>query len=184
MKGLLHNKRFKKNLKKWVYMYLGAIFLFTNVVTYSKYMTSAVVSDSSRVAKFDVRVAPVNQKDEYNPNEIIKYNFKVDYNLEVSTFLTLTITKDSTATTDAKDFTIEYIKENNDFIYNKNSEIPNNKVIVNSDIITIKKENSIGQEHYTYEVGVTYKYNTEEYYKKTIKQEDLVSIGYSAKQNS
>ncbi len=57
MKGLLHSKLFKKNLKKWLFMYVGVLLLLTGVVTYSKYMSKfASASEPARVTKFNVAI--------------------------------------------------------------------------------------------------------------------------------
>ena len=42
MKGLLHSKRFKENLYRWLFMYVGVIALLTTVITYSKYVTQLI----------------------------------------------------------------------------------------------------------------------------------------------
>ena len=39
MKELLHSKVFKQKLRKWLMMYCGVMFVFTTVVTYSRYIT-------------------------------------------------------------------------------------------------------------------------------------------------
>lgn len=54
MKGLLHSKIFKENLKKWLFMYAGVMLLLTTVITYSKYMTSIQGEDETRASKFDI----------------------------------------------------------------------------------------------------------------------------------
>lgn len=56
MKGLLHSKRFKKNLSKWLCMYIGVMLLLTTVITYSKYISSFMGKDEARAAKFKVMI--------------------------------------------------------------------------------------------------------------------------------
>lgn len=97
MKGLLHSKLFKKNLFKWIFMYVTVIGLFTTVVTYSKYITSMQDSDTARVAKFDASITydgictNINENEicnngHFRPTSNISYYFTVDTtNLEVST---------------------------------------------------------------------------------------------------
>lgn len=108
MKGLLHSKLFRKNLCKWIFMYIVAIGLFTSVVTYSKYISSVQSEgDKAKVAKFDAsitydRVCTTLAETEicnignYRPTSDISYYFTVDTtNIEVAaTFVTL-ITVDS-----------------------------------------------------------------------------------------
>lgn len=105
MKGLLHSKRFRKNLYKWLFMYAGVMLLLTTVVTYSKYMTSQTMGDSARVTKFNVKInfneesGCINDNYEntcetknYRPTEEIVYNFTVDTSeLEVTTDLAVTV---------------------------------------------------------------------------------------------
>ncbi len=102
MKGLLHSKRFRKNLSKWLFMYIGTMLLFTTVITYSKYISSMMSSDGARVAKFDVSV--VSDKcsstengslecntGKYRPTQEIKYYFTLKANVEVKTDIYLTV---------------------------------------------------------------------------------------------
>lgn len=56
MKELLQSKNFKRRLKKWIMMYVGVMCLFTIVVTYSRYVSSHMVSTSARTAKFNVEI--------------------------------------------------------------------------------------------------------------------------------
>lgn len=59
MKWLLHSKRFKKNLFKWLFLYIGVMCALTSVITYSRYITSMQSSDTARAAKFDVTVKDI-----------------------------------------------------------------------------------------------------------------------------
>lgn len=56
MKGLLQSERFKKNLSKWLCMYIGVMLLLTTVITYSKYISSFMGKDEARAAKFNVKI--------------------------------------------------------------------------------------------------------------------------------
>lgn len=56
MKELLQSKSFKKRLGKWVAMYIGVMCFFAIVVTYSRYVSSHMVSTSARAAKFNVEI--------------------------------------------------------------------------------------------------------------------------------
>ena len=102
MKGLLHSKKFRRNLYKWLFMYVGCIALLTTVVTYSKYMSTFQSSDTARVAKFNVEVKSneicddINteycNKETYRTTSYIDYYFTVDTTeLEVKTQLYLTL---------------------------------------------------------------------------------------------
>lgn len=59
MKGLLHSKKFKSNLRKWLCMYVGVMMLLTTVITYSKYISSMLVEDNSEPNKFELNITPV-----------------------------------------------------------------------------------------------------------------------------
>lgn len=97
MKGLLHSKLFRKNLFKWIFMYVTVIGLFTSVVTYSKYISDMQSSDKAKVALFDASITydglctGVNENEtcdigDFRPTSKISYYFTVDNrNLEVST---------------------------------------------------------------------------------------------------
>jgi len=98
MKNLLHSKRLRKNLFKWVIMYVCVMFLFTTVVTYSKYISQMNADEKLTVAKFNVAIGFESGKcanitntsnadgtdskacvtDNYRPTSEIPYYFYVD----------------------------------------------------------------------------------------------------------
>lgn len=95
MKGLLHSKLFRKNLFKWLFMYITVIGLFTSVVTYSKYISNLQTNSSARPAKFDADikydVCPELMDNNicdigtFRPTSTLSYYFTVDAtNIEVS----------------------------------------------------------------------------------------------------
>ena len=106
MKGLLHSKRFKNNLGKWLCMYVGVLLLLTTVVTYSKFITNMQGDDEeSKPAKFNVDVIGYGTKLEetpegttiydaglQRPNAPLTYYLKIDTEFEVATSLTLNAT--------------------------------------------------------------------------------------------
>ncbi len=108
MKALFQNKKFRKNLYKWLFMYIGVMSLTTTVITYSKYISSFKSEDSARVAKFDISVEPtkITCTDGEVESEVKKicnmgvirptapfdYYFDIDTtNMEVKTNLIVTI---------------------------------------------------------------------------------------------
>lgn len=115
MKGLLQSKIFRKNLKKWLCMYVGALLLLTTVITYSKYISKFNVEDNARSTKFDVVVDYIQNKEcqgdenckytcdgevdnrqcslieTHRPTTITTYDFQVGYELEVNTLLAITL---------------------------------------------------------------------------------------------
>ena len=92
MRFLLHSEKFKKNLYKWIGLYILTIMLFTGVVTYSRYISSINAIDVARTAKFKVNIEPL-----YEPCKNISEDTMCDTTeLEVSSDLVITImVKDS-----------------------------------------------------------------------------------------
>lgn len=93
MKGLLHSRRFKRNLRKWLFMYVVAMLLITTVATYSKYVSTLSVNDQARVTRFHLIINDIkNVNSKYSQVSIIPYEFEVDTGeLEVNTLLILSI---------------------------------------------------------------------------------------------
>lgn len=114
MKGLLHSKRFKNNLKKWLFMYICALLVFTTVITYSKYISQYGVEDAARITKFDVEIENIaiegdgytcnvadneqktitctaSEETKYRPTKDLDYTFKLIPDFEVKTLLTTSI---------------------------------------------------------------------------------------------
>lgn len=103
MKGLLHSKRFRENLYRWLFMYVGVIGLLTTVITYSKYMTELISdTDSSRPATFKADIKYTDAQGNpcvdgikcttgiYRPTSEIKYYFTLETEFEVLADLYLT----------------------------------------------------------------------------------------------
>ena len=90
MKGLLQSKKFRKNLGKWLFMYVGVMLLLTSVVTYSKYISSLQGSGKAATARFELTVkcsdnngqncgsSPLYRVDETTGPLILNYKFTVD----------------------------------------------------------------------------------------------------------
>jgi len=71
MKGLMHSKKFRANLRKWLCMYISVLILLTVVVTYSKYLASLpAISENASIAKFNVDIDIVGCASELVPIEI------------------------------------------------------------------------------------------------------------------
>ncbi len=189
MNWMLHSKLFKKNLVKWLLMYGGVILLFTSVITYSKYVSQMMSSDSARVAKFIIDIKPNNcvSNNDSNCNignvrpTKIDYYFTVDTSeLEVSSDLILNI----------------YLNYNFSF-FNNNAEVL--EIDGNSIPLEQKGETSIGNNYYEiyqysdkvnvgnlerkkikkYKVSV--KYNSNNFYTENFTNNiyDIVRVGYS-----
>ena len=140
MKGLLQSKIFRKNLKKWLCMYVGALLLLTTVVTYSKYISKYNVDDDARITKFDVTVKNIENenltctgeidkldcttKDTYRPTTKIPYEFVVTPNFEVNTLLATTIYVPAS-------FNIETLEEiNGKVLYDEKENIKDSSITI------------------------------------------------------
>lgn len=56
---LLHSETFRKNLLKWIFMYIAVICLLMSVITYSKFISSFGSDDAARSSKFNVKIEPI-----------------------------------------------------------------------------------------------------------------------------
>ncbi len=188
MKELFHSKLFKKNLAKWTIMYIGVIALLTTAITYSKYMTELQMSDSARVAKFDIDIIPIecsnsNEKDKvcndnitYRPTTPITYSFTVNNNLEVKTALVLTIyVNDNFEVTN-------FTKDGEKLTFNPSKTIidPKNNVIYTYQSI-IEQTVLPGNDNSKYEITVKYK-NYEEKIINNNLDYNIIKVEYSATQ--
>lgn len=111
MKGLLHSKTFKKNLRKWLFMYVGTLCILTSVITYSKYMSSFSGNTEAKVAKFNIEVEKLYkcdnkltetscQTEATRPLENYDFYFKVDTTeLEVKSHVVITVKVNEAYTT-------------------------------------------------------------------------------------
>lgn len=199
MKNLFSNVNFRRNLYRWIGMYVGVMLLFTTIVTYSKYIAHLTNEASSRVAKFDVGIEYLGidgckaGKDEaicqtglYRPMSEIPYHFRVNTAFEVRVFFVLTMHI-------AEDFEVValYSKSEGDDTY---QPVDFNKTATNE--IRLEKTTAPNEDSNTeYMVVVKYKgenlafYNQEEgntpYYryeeKKAVSQK-VVTVDYSAVQ--
>lgn len=134
MKGLLHSKTFKKNLRKWLFMYVGALCILTSVITYSKYMSSFSGNTEAKVAKFNIKVEHVDQcasiqesvcltGENTRPLEQYEFYFKVDTTeLEVKSHVVIT-TRINESYQDDEVFKINKIVE----VTKDLKDIPNSK---------------------------------------------------------
>ena len=211
MKGLLQSKIFRKNLKKWLCMYVGALLLLTTVVTYSKYISKYNVDDDSRITKFDVTVKNIENenltctgeidkldcttKDTYRPTTKIPYEFVVTPNFEVNTLLATTIYVPAS-------FNIETLEEiNGKVLYDEKENIKDSSITISK----IKNKNEKGEEvdtatiititkkidtddiinsntPKTYKITIKYNYDEETYLTADKENLSVIKIGYSATQ--
>lgn len=199
MKGLLHSKRFRRNLKRWICMYVGVLVLFTSVVTYSRYVSKFSSSSSAKVSKFNIEIQKGEVKTSSNsdpimPTDEIYYTFKVIREFEVKTLLVLTVNAEP-------GFLIEKIEEadTNLLIYSSDLSYENNYKYSkdgyqvqdnNQKIVSITKPITYleGQIHKTYKVTLKFDYSSvqDTYYKfkdKDLKERPIVNLDYSATQD-
>ena len=152
MKGLLQSKIFRKNLRKWLCMYVGALLLLTTVVTYSKYISKYNADEDARITKFDVTVKNIENenltctgeidkldcttKDTYRPTTKIPYEFVVTPNFEVNTLLATTIYVPAS-------FNIETLEEiNGKVLYDEKENIKDSSITISK----LKDKNEKGEE--------------------------------------
>lgn len=211
MKGLLQSKIFRKNLKKWLCMYVGALLLLTTVVTYSKYISKYNVDDDARITKFDVTVKNIENenltctgeidkldcttKDTYRPTTKIPYEFVVTPNFEVNTLLATTIYVPAS-------FNIETLEEiNGKVLYDEKENIKDSSITISklkdknekgeevdtATIITITKKIDTddiinSNTPKTYKITIKYNYDEETYLTADKENLSVIKIGYSATQ--
>ncbi len=195
MKELLHSKGFKRNLRKWLFMYCGVMFVLTIVITYSRYISSKSVNDNARTAKFEVNVTYDscssknitgnvtcfdNTMTEARPADIVNFYYTVDTsNLEVATKMVTTIKINNKNTTDGKPYFSNFKLYNID----GNQEIPVN-ITSSDDSITSVEDIMIGDgKKKQYKLVMDYAYQDVGYSKGIVLgNEDFISVNYSATQ--
>lgn len=198
MKGLLHSKRFRRNLKRWICMYVGVLILFTSVVTYSRYVSNLSLNDEAKVTKFNVNIgkgeaSTESGKDPFLPTDTIYYTFTVTPNFEVKTLLALTVNAEDR-------FTIESIIEetSNLEIYNKDIRNQNAGAITvsadttvdgnndNTKVVISRTISSAEAKSTTYKIALKFKYEDikETYYTldEYLREKAIVNVDYSARQ--
>lgn len=198
MKGLLHSKRFRRNLKRWICMYVGVLILFTSVVTYSRYVSNLSLNDEAKVTKFNVNIgkgeaSTESGKDPFLPTDTIYYTFTVTPDFEVKTLLALTVNAEDR-------FTIESIVEetSNLGIYNKDIRNQNAGAITvsadttvdgnndNTKVVISRTISSAEAKPTTYKIALKFKYEDikETYYTldEYLREKAIVNVDYSARQ--
>lgn len=158
MKELFQSKIFKRNIRKWLFMYIVCMGIFTTVVTYSKYISNMLNgNDEARVSKFDIELQYCkdelcnennNNIKKNRPTNKIEYYFAVNTsNLEVKTDLFLTVSVDN----HFKIEKIEKIVNENYITIDSSSKNNNNKTR------TIEEKSLIGSsEKIKYKVTIIY----------------------------
>lgn len=189
MKELFYSKTFKKNLAKWICMYVCAIGLFVGIITYSRYMASYPVDDTSRMVKFNVdvsydkicteqKIGTVCSYDNIRPTEYLDYYFKVDTSeLEVDTDFVTTFIVNKEYFEDYKlyevtdDKEIEFTTDNSNYTYK-----------VTDNIITLTETIKAGSgKERKFKLKVRYKnYDSDNYYDSSVNITEAIVIGYSA----
>ncbi len=200
MKELLHSKRFRKNLRKWLFMYVGVMGLFTTVITYSKYMSKFQSSDSASVARFDITVAPYECSSEitencnyhnYRATSKIDYYFTVDttaIDVDTNFYLTLYLNGDFS-------FVSKKVGDVNGELIELNPETNEEKRAIKLDldtstnnVYTIKDDAEInnieGGKGTLKKFKITLKYNKKDYesYYTSSKSNNLLNASFSAVQ--
>ena len=207
MKGLLQSKKFKRNLTKWLTIYVGVIMLLSVVITYSRYISSIGGSDTARVAKFNVKLNYNNENCDLAKNSIcdlgekrpsgeITYKFSLDTNdIEVKTdlFLTLYVQKDYELIS-----LVEDSNSDNIILQDKNLNIPSKDAVENEKDCQAKDTCKTIYKYRSFDVPfdiaktekdrkfnytITLKYiNDDEYATVDDEVHNAIMIGYSATQ--
>lgn len=198
MKALFQNRKFRKNLYKWLFMYVGVMSLTTTVITYSKYVSSFKSEDSARVAKFAITVQPVGCSGELENGGTAEkicnmgtlrptgfdYDFIVDTTkMEVKTDLAITLYINENFEL-AKDSLYDVTGGVEKALATKGSSsvsIDGNSYSVYTIVDTIKIPAGQGSKK---QYRVHLRYRNDNLYKDVIpdKSFDVIYVGYSAKQ--
>ncbi len=195
MNKIWMNKRFRKNLIKWIIAYVAVIGLFTSVATYSKYVSSiASIKDTARVAKFIVEVDQPMCSNTLtkNCNKVerptnIDYYFTVDSEkMEVSADLYINLYVDKRFALVGGESTPKLYEIVNDKevlvqdFTKKNNEVSPNLYNLYGfvDNIRISDSNKQGKKK-TYKLTIKYLSNNE-YTEAFNSYYDMIKVGYSA----
>lgn len=199
MKNLFSNVNFRRNLFRWIFMYVGVMLLFTTIVTYSKYIAHFTNEASSRVAKFEVGVdylevegckpgekETICQTGLYRPMSEIPYYFNVTTEFEVRFFFVLTIhvAEDFeivglySKSLDDDDYqSVDFTRDDNNEIRLEKTTAPNEAK--NTQYMLVVKYKGENLSFYNQEEGKIPYYRYEE--KKAVSQK-VVTVDYSAVQ--
>ena len=181
MKYLLYSKSFKKNLAKWLGMYLGMICLLTVVVTYSRYISDLTSNEVARVAKFNVEVTYDQTCSSLNSSETCDYGsirptgswvyyFTIDTReLEVSTTFVTNIVVDP----DFNNYRL-YNVTNGERLYVLDADYT-----INNNLITIV-EDIDASSGYLRKYKLIIDYKNVNNYSQEYNYDNVVVVGYSA----
>lgn len=203
MKYLLHSRKFRSNLFKWIFCYVGTMLLFTAVVTYSRYITTQAANDQARVARFDVTVSKIcYDKDSQDPDSCTNsgafrakrnnsFYFTVDTTkMEVTSIFVTRITLSEKLTVDPSSVfiyngsagaadswvSLEKLKLLKALNTNLDFEIEGNVITITEDVIASKGEKR------KYRVDAQYKNFDQDERLTGVDIEDAITVGFSASQ--
>ena len=196
MNKLLHSKTLRNNLFKWILLYICALFVVTTVITYSRYISSAIGTDRARTAKFNVNLVQGNicsslsgdcNLSSYKPYDPIEYNFTVNTEeVEVSTDLVTTITVNEGFSllkiTDGSNNEVDL--ENVDNHLTTTMDDVTLSYYNNSNIITLASAVGPSETNVrNYKLTIKYTKTQDPFYIDSHAFADNVKLSYSAKQN-
>lgn len=177
MEGLLHSKKFRTNLYRWLFMYVGVLLLLTTVITYSKYMSKSVSNQDARAAKFiiDIKEGECSgcNLTSYRPTSKIEKELVLDFtNLEVTTEVELTLSLDP-------DFSYEILEEktNTSLLETCQSQNDDEKVKTLCGRIPANFNSII-----KYKVVVNYTKDTYQFTTPKDQKYNIINVGWSASQ--
>lgn len=187
MKEVLNNKQFIKKVLKWLIMYFLVLGLFSSVVTYSRFISSKIITNQEdvRIARFDVKVLPISCSTISDPdcidstptkstrlNNKVHLYFKTDTtNMEVKSEIIYLITINNEKNI-FNEYNLYEIKENTPEKLISSGTVNNGSSQVEFKQIV---EASLGEKK-QYKLVLSVKDYTATY------QSELVTIGYTAKQ--
>lgn len=192
MKGLLQSKIFRKNVGKWLFMYVGVMLLLATVITYSRYISSLQGSDKASTARFHLNVSCTSSNgkdcdsdtDPYPATEdlILAYTFTVDASeIDVKSKLKLmTFIDPSFELISINDNSISYQK----CVDSSTTKCPDSSILYFLDTIDLPNELT---ESTTFEINVKYKGDINSLSKdptNPTKFGEVVTIGYAVEQVS
>ncbi len=201
MSWLLHSKLFRKNLCKWVIMYVCVMCLVTTVITYSKYITQLQNDGDARQAVFKVDIAkfvPENAEyhcdledltkcevQGYRPTKDIDFYFKVDYSMmEAAAEVFVNVILDQNLEI-KKAYSVDVNGENeysvNCSADNKESGSSTYKCLIKFDVVPTEDPDIKKTQVKYYKIVASHKKNEDGIYNLD-NEEQNIYIGYSAYQ--
>lgn len=193
VKYLLYSKQFKRNLVKWLFMYILVVGLLTVVVTYSRYITDNSSKDIARPALFEIKISngtvcnlknPQHKTctlENLRPADYIYYYFDIDTSMvEITSDLTLTYLINDKYD-DFGEFFLSDVTDANDPTIIKTGDartLEKDKHGYSAFSILEPIQANLGGKK-SYELKIKYLKNSDDYFNNENIIEGAVTVGYS-----